>query len=114
MMRDVSRVPVLAVAVCCALLVVGSAAASVRITKKPGRVTAGDTASVTVAVSPSARCTIGVYYSTTKSGASGLGPKKGATVKWTWRVGTNTKHGSWPVKIDCGKSGKAQTVVTVR
>ena len=74
----------------------------------------GDMASVTVSVSPRARCTIGVYYSTTASRAAGLGAKRGTKITWTWRVGSNTKPGMWPVKIDCGKSGKTQTSVTVR
>lgn len=95
-------------------LLAETALASVRITKRPGRVTHGDKASVTVVVTPKARCTIGVYYSTTRSEARGLGPKTAKTITWTWTVGSNTKPGSWPVKIDCGKSGKAQTSVKVR
>jgi hypothetical protein len=91
-----------------------SAAATVRVTKRPGRVSPGDKASVTVVVSPKARCTIDVYYSTRKSGAHGLGPKTAKTITWTWGIGSNTKAGTWPIKIDCGKSGKAQTSVTVR
>ena len=74
----------------------------------------GDEASLTVTVSPKARCTIGVYYSTTKSQAHGLGAKTAKTITWTWTVGSNTKAGTWPVKIDCGKSGKTQTTITVR
>ena len=104
----------LIVVVVLAAVFVSAAAAAVRVTKRPGRVSTGDMASVTVAVSPKARCTIGVYYSTTASRAAGLGAKRGAKVTWTWRVGSNTKPGTWPVKIDCGKSGKAQTSVTVR
>ena len=91
-----------------------SAAAKVRVTKRPGRVSPGDKASVTVVVSPKARCTIGVYYSTRRSQAHGLGPKTAKTITWTWGIGSSTKAGTWPVKIDCGKSGKAQTSVTVR
>jgi hypothetical protein len=33
--------------------------------------------------SPKARRTIGDYYSTTKSGAPGLGPKTAKTITWT-------------------------------
>lgn len=102
------------VAVVLAAVFVSSAAAAVRVTKRPGRVSTGDMASVTVSVSPKARCTIGVYYSTTASRAAGLGAKRGLKITWTWRVGSNTKPGTWPVKIDCGKSGKTQTSVTVR
>ena len=104
----------LMVVVVLAAVFVSAAAAAVRVTKRPGRVSTGDMASVMVSVSPKARCTIGVYYSTTASRAAGLGAKRGTKITWTWRVGSNTKPGTWPVKIDCGKSGKAQTSVTVR
>jgi hypothetical protein len=104
----------LSLAVVVAAVFVSAAAAAVRVTKRPGRVSTGDLASVTVTVSPRARCTIGVYYSTTASRAAGLGAKRGTTITWTWRVGSNTKPGTWPVKVDCGKSGKTQTSITVR
>jgi hypothetical protein len=65
-------------------------------------------------VSPKARCTIGVYYSTGRSAAHGLGSKYAKTITWTWTVGSATKAGTWPIKIECGKSGTAQTTVVVR
>ena len=108
------RSMILVVVVVLAAVIVSSAAATVKVTKRPGRVSPGDTASVTVAVTPRARCTIGVYYSTRKSEARGLGPKSAKTITWTWTIGSNTRAGTWPVKIDCGRSGKAQTSVTVR
>ena len=74
----------------------------------------GDDASVTVVVSPKARCTICVYYSTRRSEARGLGAKSAKTITWTWEIGSNTKAGTWPVKIACRKSGKAATSVTIR
>jgi hypothetical protein len=104
----------LLLAVVVAGILASSALAGVRVTKRPGRLSPGDHASVTVAVTPKARCTIGVYYSTRKSEARGLGAKTGRTITWTWVIGSSTKSGTWPVKIDCGKSGKAQTSVTVR
>ena len=105
---------VIVLAIVLAGVLASSAASIVRVTKKPGRVNHGDDASVTVVVSPKARRTIGVYYSTTRSHPRGLGAKTAKTITWTWTVGSNTKSGSWPVKIDCGKSGKAQTTVVVR
>ena len=105
---------ILVLAVTLAAVFVSSAAATVRVTKKPGRVSPGDTARVTVVVSPKARCTIGVYYSTRKSEARGLGAKTAKTITWTWQIGSSTKAGTWPIKIDCGKSGTARTSVTVR
>jgi hypothetical protein len=108
------RLTVTLVVVVAAALFVSSASATVRITNQPGRVSRGDSASVTVAVSPKARCTIGVYYSTTKSGARGLGPKTAKTITWTWTAGSTTKTGRWPVKIDCGKSGQVRSSITVK
>ena len=104
----------LVTAVVLAGLLASSALAAVRVTKRPGRVSHGDKASVTVVATPRARCTIGVYYSTRRSEARGLGPKTAKTITWTWEIGSNTNPGTWPIKIDCGKSGKAQTSVTVR
>ena len=72
-----------------------------------------DTASITVKVGPAARCTITVIYDTVVSHAHGLTPKHGGTITWTWKVGSYTHDGKWPVKIDCGKSGKTQRLLTV-
>jgi hypothetical protein len=108
------QITTLLLAVLLAGILASAALAGVRITKRPGRVSPGDKASVTVVVTPRARCTIGVYYSTRRSEARGLGPKTGSTIIWTWAIGSNTKSGTWPIKVDCGKSGKAQTSVTVR
>jgi hypothetical protein len=59
-----------------------------------------------VAVAPVARCTITVIYDTGASEARGLGPKRGGSITWRWRVGSNTNPGRWPVHVDCRKSGK--------
>ena len=71
-----------------------------------GTVSPNDTASLTVTVSPKARCTIKVVYETTVSKAAGLGPKTGTKLTWKWKVGSSTHAGRWPVTVDCGKSGK--------
>jgi hypothetical protein len=105
---------VLVAAVALAAMLASSAFATVRVTKTPGAVGTGDMASVTVRVTPKARCTIGVYYTTRRSEARGLGAKTGAEITWRWRVGSNTIPGRFPVRIDCGKSGKAQTTIRVR
>ena len=102
------------IAVVLAGVLVSSAVATVRVTKPTG------------AREPRRRCFSdgyrvsegalhdGVDYSTTRSRARGLGAKRGGTITWTWTVGSNTNPCAWPVKIDCGTSGKAQTSVTVR
>lgn len=62
-------------------------------------------ASLTVTVSPRARCTITVIYDTVVSKAKGLGPKTGGRITWSWKVGSRTHAGLWPVVVRCGKSG---------
>ena len=111
---DMRRVlsPILVLVV--AGVLASAATAAVHVTKRPARASGGDTVSVTIRVSPRARCTIGVYYSTRRSEARGLVAKTGTTITWTWQVGSSTKAGTWPVKIDCGKSGRAQVGLVVR
>jgi len=93
--------------------VAGSAAASVRVTLAPGSVYPGEMASTTVVVTPPGRCRIGVYYSIRKARAPGLGAKTGKKITWAWIIGVDVKSGRFPVKIDCGSSGKAQTTIRV-
>jgi micrococcal nuclease len=62
----------------------------------------GEEASVTVKTKPGARGTIEVDYSSGPSKAAGLGSKtadKNGNITWSWRVGTNTKLGNYPVII---------------
>lgn len=79
----------------------------------------GKTATLAVQTTPKARCTAGVDYSSGKSRAMGLGSKNAdakGNVKWTWRVGTKTTAGSWPVTVNCSlKSarGKLETSLVV-
>ena len=88
-----------------ALVVVASAAGAVRRVSFTATVRPGDTASLTVSVSPASRCTILVVYDTTVSHARGLGAKTGGRLTWRWTVGTSTHDGRWPVTVNCGKSG---------
>lgn len=69
-------------------------------------VSPNDQASLTVSVSPKARCSIKVVYDTTVSHAKGLGAKTGTKLTWSWKVGSSTHAGRWPVTVDCGKAGK--------
>jgi hypothetical protein len=97
---------VLALLIATSLVIVSAAAASVRKVTFTTTVSPNDYASLTVNVSPSARCTIKVVYDTTVSHARGLGPKTGTKITWRWKVGSSTNAGRWPVTVDCGKSGK--------
>jgi hypothetical protein len=76
-------------------------------------VRAGRTASLTVSVSPRARCTIEVVYGTVVSKARGLGPKSGSKITWRWRVGTSTPAGRWSIIVRCGESGTLRTKIRV-
>jgi hypothetical protein len=71
-------------------------------------------ASLTVSVSPRARCTIRVEYDTVVSKARGLGAKTGSRLTWRWKVGSATHAGRWPVTVDCGKSGRLNLRLRVR
>jgi micrococcal nuclease len=89
-----------------ALAVTASASASVRKVSFTVVVSPNDYASLTVNVSPPARCSIKVVYDTVVSSARGLDKKTGGRITWRWKVGSNTNPGRWPVTVDCGKRGK--------
>lgn len=77
---------------------------TVKVTKAPGSVSRGRTASVTVRAWSQASCSITVRYKSGPSRAQGLYTKKAGTsglVSWSWKVGTNTTRGSWPVIVTC-------------
>jgi micrococcal nuclease len=68
-------------------------------------VSPGDYASVTVKATPGARGTIEVDYESGPSHAQGLDPKNAdasGEITWTWKVGTRTHAGDWPVIITIG------------
>jgi len=53
---------------------------------------------------PGAACTIVVLYKSGPSRARGLVPREAnsrGVVSWTWRVGSNTTTGRWPVIVRC-------------
>jgi hypothetical protein len=81
------------------------ASASVKKQAFTASVSAGKYATLTVRVTPKARCTIKVVYKTTVSRARGLSAKSGSRITWRWRVGTKTNSGRWPVTVNCKKSG---------
>jgi hypothetical protein len=90
--------------------------AKITITKHPGTVRRGATASVAITTAAKASCSITVRYKSGPSKAQGLGPKQAnasGVVSWSWKVGTRTTSGSWPVIIACNGQGTAQTVVRV-
>ena len=102
------------VTVLLALALPAAAAAKVRLISVTSPVATGSLATLTVAVSPAATCSISVYYSTTASRAHGLSPKHGTRVSWTWKVGSRTAPGRWPIVVSCGAAGKLKTSSVVR
>jgi hypothetical protein len=92
----------------------GVSDAAVRKVSFTTTVSAGDQVSLTVMVSPKARCTIKVVHDTTVSHAKGLGAKTGTGIAWSWKVGSSTHAGSWPVTVDCGRSGRLALRLRVR
>lgn len=83
-------------------------------------VQAGDDASIAVRTAPAARCHITVHYKSGPSKAKGLVSKLAdmqGQVSWTWRVGSRTTPGAWPIVVTCshaGREGVLQTRFVVR
>lgn len=76
-------------------------------------VSPGSFATATVRTSAGAYCTIVVEYKSGPSTASGLGPKYASSsgvASWTWKVGSRTTAGSWPVTVGCSKGGLHKSV----
>jgi hypothetical protein len=66
----------------------------------------GSTATVAVKTAAGASCSIDVVYKSGSSTAAGLYPKTASStgkVSWSWKVGTRTTAGTWPIYIDCSK-----------
>ncbi len=63
-------------------------------------------ATLTISTTPRANCSIVVRYKSGPSRAKGLIPKVvggSGRVSWTWRVGSNTTPGRWPIVVTCEK-----------
>jgi competence protein ComEC len=88
---------------------------STRATTTPGSVTLtilsvtspvskGSNATLSARTSPNASCSIVVSYKSGPSHASGLGSKiadSSGAVSWTWKVGSGTTSGTWPISVTC-------------
>ncbi len=83
-------------------------------------VSPGADATITVQTVPNATCMITVIYKSGPSRAQGLYPQTADTrggVTWTWRVGTRTTPGRWPIIITCslgGRQGSLETAFVIR
>lgn len=63
-------------------------------------------ATLTISTAPGASCSIEVRYKSGPSRARGLIPQvvsSSGRASWTWRVGSNTTPGLWPIVVMCDK-----------
>jgi hypothetical protein len=97
-----------------ALAMPAAASASVRLVRITSPIGAGSYATLTVAVSPARTCSITVYYKSGPSSAQGLYPQRGKRITWTWKVGTRTTPGRWPIVVSCGTAGTLRTSFVVQ
>jgi hypothetical protein len=90
----------------------GAIARLVRITSPVSR---GDYATLVARVVPSRLCTITVTYASGPSRSKSLYPKRphNGRVSWTWKVGTRTTPGRWPIRVACGSAGSFRTSFVV-
>lgn len=92
------------------------AEAKVTLVRVTSPVRPGAHATLTVKVSRTARCAISVRYKSGPSQAAGLYTKRSASgrVSWSWKVGTRTTPGRWPITVSCGSVGTLRTSFVVK
>jgi hypothetical protein len=97
-------------------IVTAAADARVRLLSVTSPIRHGAYATLVAGVSPARRCSITVYYKSGSSTAQGLYPKRprNGRVSWTWKVGTRTTPGRWPIVVSCGSAGTLRTSFVVR
>jgi hypothetical protein len=90
-----------------------ASASTVRLVRVTSPISHGSYATLVAHVSPSnVTCSIAVYYKSGKSTAAGLRPLRrpvARRVSWTWKVGTRTTPGRWPIYVRCGSAGTLHT-----
>jgi hypothetical protein len=107
------RLLFLAASAAAALVLAAPTAASVRLVSVTSPAYPGRDATLVARVSSSrVTCSITVYYKSGPSHAKGVRPRRrpiSGRVSWTWRVGTNTTAGRWPIVVRCGSAGTLNT-----
>jgi competence protein ComEC len=81
----------------------------------PNPIGQGYTATLRAETVPGAYCTIKVYYKSGLSTAAGLYSKEAdnqGNVSWSWKVGTRTTPGSWPIVVTASIDGETVTQTT--
>lgn len=75
----------------------------------------GATASLKARTVSGAKGMIAVYYKSGRSTAAGLDDKvadSNGDISWTWKVGTRTTPGSWPIIVTASNGGKTTSQTT--
>ncbi|WML54339.1 hypothetical protein RCG17_06745 [Neobacillus sp. PS3-12] len=86
---------------------------SIKVTGSRLNVNHGQYASVTINTTPGAEGTIEVDYNSGPSTAAGLFPQtanSSGDITWTWKVGTRTAHGTYPVIITINGTTTTETL----
>jgi hypothetical protein len=90
-----------------------ASSSAVRLVHVTSPISHGSYATLVAHVFPSnVVCSIAVYYKSGKSTAAGLRPLRrpvAGRVSWTWKVGTRTTPGRWPINVRCGNAGTLHT-----
>jgi hypothetical protein len=99
-----------------ALAIPTVASARVRLVSITSPIRHGAYATLTASVSPARTCSITVRYKSGFSEAQGLYSKRPSNgrVSWTWKIGTRTTPGRWPIVVSCGSAGTLNTSFVVR
>ena len=77
--------------------------------------TRGQKAQITIQTLENASCTIKVHYNSGPSKGKGLIPKTAdekGHVSWTWRIGSRTTKGEWPILVKCSVAERSKTMIT--
>jgi hypothetical protein len=94
-----------------ALFAASPTEADVRKTRLTASVEAGGVASLTVRVSPKARCVIVLPAGTAST--AGLSARTGSQITWRWRIRETAKIGPIPIAVKCGESGSLRTKMRI-
>jgi len=76
----------------------------------------GNDATIAVTTAANANCQIIVLYKSGPSKAQGLIPKSAdaqGQVSWTWKVGSRTTPGGWPITVTCSSGSQSGTLKTL-
>ena len=79
-------------------------------------VSRGQTATLLATATAGSSCSITVTYKSGPSKAKTLQPKTADSsghVEWSWKIGSRTIAGTWPIVVKCAPGGEADAEFTV-